>query len=331
MKSTRIKKPKRTAPAKVVSAESTVSAEGKAGVKTIPIAAIKDGGAQARVEMRVEIVNEYADDMLLGAVFPPIIVYHDGIDYWLADGFHRVEAARKIEREDISAEVRQGTARDAVLYGIGANAKHGLRRTQADKRRAVERLLTDPEWARWSDRKIAETAKVDHKTVGKIRRDLSGEIPTGKSMGGEIPRAHGKPNLRLSASRRSPHSARRGIGRGVSATRPQGRGGERCLTMIQSRRWRRPPVGRSRTCWRCLLPMIRSMPGLAVAAKLPNGSGSCGRSTAQSALTCGAFITASCRRLMASASFCRTAANIRTLRTIGPFCAGPAWRHAISI
>ena len=54
----------------------------------------------------------------------------------------------------------------------------GLRRTQADKRRAVERLLKDTDWSRWSDRKIAEVAKVDHKTVGTIRRELRGEFPT---------------------------------------------------------------------------------------------------------------------------------------------------------
>ena len=46
----------------------------------------------------------------------------------------------------------------------------------------------------WSDRKIAEAAKVDHKTVAKICREMGGEIPTGKSMGGEIPRSSGKPN-----------------------------------------------------------------------------------------------------------------------------------------
>lgn len=106
-------------------------------------------------------MNDYADDMLNGAVFPPVTVYFDGIDYFLGDGFHRVEAARKIERKEILAEVRKGTARDAILHGISANSTHGLRRTQADKRRAIETLLLDPEWAQWSDRKIAEAAKVD--------------------------------------------------------------------------------------------------------------------------------------------------------------------------
>jgi hypothetical protein len=171
-----------------------------AKVGAVPLAHIKNGDAQMRVEMHPETVNDYANDMLDGAVFPPIIVFHDGNDFWLADGFHRVEAERKIGRETIVAEIREGSSRDAVLHGIGSNAAHGLRRTQADKRRAVERLLKDSEWARWSDRKIAEVAKVDHKTVGTIRRELAGEFPiaTAKAKSGEFPTEHGKPNYRAS-------------------------------------------------------------------------------------------------------------------------------------
>ncbi len=163
--------------------------------QSIAISDIQDGGAQMRVEMKPDVVRDYADDMAAGAIFPPVLVYHDGTDYWLADGFHRVAAARKIERETIDAEVREGTARDAIIQGIGANASHGLRRSQADKRRAVERLLRDEEWSKWSDRKIAKVAKVDHKTVGKIRRELlGGEFPTPGRPNGEIPRTNGKPS-----------------------------------------------------------------------------------------------------------------------------------------
>jgi hypothetical protein len=38
-----------------------------------------------------------------------------------------------------------------VLHSAGANAMHGLRRTNADKRRTVMLLLQDEEWAAWSD------------------------------------------------------------------------------------------------------------------------------------------------------------------------------------
>ncbi len=138
----------------------------------ISLSDIRDGGAQMRVEMKPDTVREYADEMAAGTVFPPVVVYHDGADYWLGDGFHRVEAARKIERETIEAEVIEGDERQAILHGVGANASHGLRRTQADKRRAIERLLRDEEWSKWSSRKIAKAAGVDHKTVDKVRRDL---------------------------------------------------------------------------------------------------------------------------------------------------------------
>ncbi len=163
--------------------------------QSIAISDIQDGGAQMRVEMKPDVVRDYADDMAAGDIFPPVLVYHDGTDYWLADGFHRVAAARKFGREAIEAEVREGGDRDAILHGIGANASHGLRRTQADKRCAIERLLRDEEWSKWSDRKIAKVAKVDHKTVAKVRRELlGGEFPTPGRPNGEIPRTNGKPN-----------------------------------------------------------------------------------------------------------------------------------------
>ncbi len=163
--------------------------------QSIAISDIQDGGAQMRIEMKPDVVREYADDMADGHIFPPVVVYFDGTTYWLADGYHRVDAARLLDRETIEAEVRAGGERDAILHGVGSNASHGLRRTQADKRKAVERLVRDEEWGKWSNRKIAEAARVDHKTVAKVRRDLlGGEFPTPARQNGEIPRTNGKPN-----------------------------------------------------------------------------------------------------------------------------------------
>jgi hypothetical protein len=45
---------------------------------------------------------------------------------------------------EIAVEVGQGTQRDAVPFGIGANGAHGLPRTNADKRHAVAFLFADP-------------------------------------------------------------------------------------------------------------------------------------------------------------------------------------------
>jgi uncharacterized ParB-like nuclease family protein len=147
-----------------------------------------DGDTQMRaIAIDPNVVAEYASAMQGGAEFPAVVLFHDGETYWPGDGYHRIAAARQIGRETIAAEVRQGNRRDAVLHAVGANATHGLQRTQADKRRAVTVLLRDPEWAKWSDRAIAKACSVDHKTVAATRRELTGEIPSDKSLTGEIP------------------------------------------------------------------------------------------------------------------------------------------------
>ena len=161
---------------------------------------IQDGGAQMRVEMTETIIEEYAEAMVAGDVFPPIIVFFDETDHWLADGYHRTEVAKVLGREEIAADVRQGTKRDAWLFGIGANGKHGLRRSQADKRKAILALLADKELGKASDRKITQLANCDHKTVGKIRRELSGEIPTPRGQGGDFPTAKGDRLAKRSAA-----------------------------------------------------------------------------------------------------------------------------------
>lgn len=147
-------------------------------IQELRIADIRtDGGTQPRAQLDMATLIEYTEAMQNGATFPPVTVYYDGDAYWLADGFHRLHAAQDAGRGTLAAEVRQGTRRDAVLYSVGANAAHGLRRTNADKRRAVETLLADSEWRQWSDREIARRAAVDFKTVGNIRRELTVEIP----------------------------------------------------------------------------------------------------------------------------------------------------------
>ena len=149
-------------------------------IREIPLADIQTGGT---TQMRVAgidpaVVADYATAMEEGATFPPIILFHDGETYWPGDGFHRLDAAKRINRDSIAAEVREGKQRDALLHAASANASHGLRRTQADKKRSVETLLRDAEWAKWSDRQIGKACAVDHKTVGRIRREVTGEFPT---------------------------------------------------------------------------------------------------------------------------------------------------------
>lgn len=139
-------------------------------MKNINLKAIRiDGGTQSRAEINNEVVSEYAEAIKAGATFPPVTVFHDGADYWLADGFHRFHAFGRAGKTSIAAEVHQGTVRDAVLFSLGANPSHGLRRTNADKRKSVLTALNDAEWSEWSDRKIADACGVGHPFVAALR------------------------------------------------------------------------------------------------------------------------------------------------------------------
>lgn len=107
---------------------------------------------------------------------------------WLADGFHRVAAAKQAGLADIEAIVHDGGRREALLHAVGANARHGLRRTNADKRRAVEMMLADPEWCARSDNWIAGKCGVSHTFVGTVRTSTCNgcKCPTVQTADGRV-------------------------------------------------------------------------------------------------------------------------------------------------
>lgn len=152
-------------------------------IKTLKIEDLRiDGGTQSRVELNEVVVSDYAGVLLSGNELPPVIVFFDGSAYWLADGFHRMSAYRHAKRAALPAEVVNGTRREAILHSVGANDEHGLRRSNADKRKAVETLLADAEWATWSDSAIAKQCRVDHKTVAKIRAEHLGNSQDSRTV-----------------------------------------------------------------------------------------------------------------------------------------------------
>ncbi len=141
-----------------------------------------DGGTQPRAQLLIEVIDEYAEQMRLGTKFPPIVVFHDGKDYWLADGFHRVAASHKARPgEPIEAEVIQGTQSDAQWYSYGVNRSHGLPRTIEDRKRAIKSALQHPQGEKRSDSEIAKHVGVSHTTVAKYRAELESTCQIGKS------------------------------------------------------------------------------------------------------------------------------------------------------
>jgi hypothetical protein len=132
-----------------------------------------DGGTQMRAGLDQDIIDEYAEAMEDCAVFPPVVVFFNGDAYWMGDGFHRYHAAGQAGHTTIKAEVRPGGRRDAQLFACGANVRHGHRRTNDDKRKAVSTLLADNEWGEWRNREIARHCGVSEHLVRSLRPSRS--------------------------------------------------------------------------------------------------------------------------------------------------------------
>lgn len=129
------------------------------------------GGTQARVRTSDEAIESYAEEMTQGAAFPPIVVYFDGATHWLADGFHRYLAAKRIGRPTIAAEVNAGGRTDALRHALGANSTNGVYRTNDDKRNAVEIALE--EWPELANPVLAEICRVSVELVRRRRGELT--------------------------------------------------------------------------------------------------------------------------------------------------------------
>jgi FtsZ-binding cell division protein ZapB len=153
-------------------------------IKTLPIKDIcTDAGTQSRVSLDESVVQEYyeyltnhEDDL------PPVTVFFDGLEYFLADGFHRIMAYQRDGREFIDSHLKGGTLRDAVKFSLGANSTHGLKRSQADKRKSVTTALDDHEWGKLSAREIARMCDVSHTFVGEIVAERNGTTKKAKPV-----------------------------------------------------------------------------------------------------------------------------------------------------
>lgn len=142
---------------------------------------VLDKNIQMRATLNRIAIADYADEMAIGTKFPPIEVYWmPGQPKYVADGFHRVMAVRKLHKDHpqdakwktIRAKVRTGSKRDAMLFAAGANRSHGVRRTADDKRKTVLTFLGDKTWREWNNAEIARHAGVSEAMIRTYRKYL---------------------------------------------------------------------------------------------------------------------------------------------------------------
>lgn len=164
---------------------------------------LDEKGLFPRERIDVGTVAEYAEAMQEEARLPPIRIIRDPDGrLLLVDGWHRVAASRKLGDLTIYARIRNGDWSDAVEGAAAQNARHGLKRSNADKRRAVEMLLALPKWAHASDRAIAQQCAVHHELVGEVRRNIKGLRPAGNSASYAQPLENIEPDLTPPRERR---------------------------------------------------------------------------------------------------------------------------------
>lgn len=134
----------------------------------VPIAVNRievDDGMSPRQGIDLETVDQYA---LSFTDLPPIVVFEVKPDsYLLADGFHRIRAAKKLELTEVLADVRQGDRNAAWEHAVLANLKHGRPLSRRERRNVVEALLKLH--TERSDNWIAEDAGVSKNTVEVVR------------------------------------------------------------------------------------------------------------------------------------------------------------------
>lgn len=153
---------------------------GKVGPEQVEIESIQtNGGTQPRAGINEQHVQDLVEAINRGDTLPAVDVYFDGSQYWLYDGFHRVEAHNRCRKSTILANIHQGTQADAQWASYGANPGHGLKRTNEDKRRAVLAALRHPNAASLSNVQIAAHVHVDEGTIRNYRAQMeaSSEIP----------------------------------------------------------------------------------------------------------------------------------------------------------
>lgn len=139
-------------------------------IEELPLSAIRQA---EELQVRTFLLTRsehYQALMLDGAQFPALIVFRDdGGTNWLADGFHRIAAAKKCGKETFPCEIHFGSKRDAEWYALGANSSHGLAPTKYEYQSLVQKALAHPESKNLSDNAIARHLGISQPTVSKYR------------------------------------------------------------------------------------------------------------------------------------------------------------------
>jgi len=125
-----------------------------------------DRALNIRHNIDEETVKQYTEKQ----IEEPVVVYNVDGTLYLVDGFHRIEAWHRLERDWIWAYVVKGDMEEAQTDSIVANVKHGKPYTPNELKDAADRLLKIHTTK--SNRAIASMLGWNDKAIAKRRRVL---------------------------------------------------------------------------------------------------------------------------------------------------------------
>lgn len=184
----------------------------KLPVTLVPLAlAVFDPRVQSRAATDADQVAYFTELLLSGGETEPGVFFKEGRRYLCGSGFQRGEGYTAAGRSHMPAHVVPGTLEDAILFSAGSNKLPGcLRRTNADKRRAVRMTLAHPRVRveGWSEIDVAEHTGVSRHLVQAVKEEGGGgTMPPGQD--GESGEGGADPETRGRRLGQLPRSARR--------------------------------------------------------------------------------------------------------------------------
>ena len=102
---------------------------------------------------------------------PPVVWFLPDETYWLSQGYHRTTAMKRAGLKQAKFRVRTGNPDEWYEDAQASNQGHGLKRSNADKRKAALNMVR--RFPKRSDRAIAEKLGIHHDLVASCRRELA--------------------------------------------------------------------------------------------------------------------------------------------------------------
>lgn len=137
--------------------------------------ALSDIVADSKCQTRDSINEDFIDTLveLIKAKLPikgdMPVVFHDGKDYYLADGFTRLEAHKRAGHKKMECEVREGGLSQAIEYAHSeANATHGQPLDDGAKKKKIEWHLQHEKWKFYTGQVIADRCGLTKRYANKV-------------------------------------------------------------------------------------------------------------------------------------------------------------------